>query len=75
MKKFLKEYLLTIAGVIAGAAAGYFYWKFAGCTSGSCAITSKPVNSTLYGALLGGLLLSIFRKDKKKYDVSGDHKQ
>lgn len=67
--------ILTIVGVAIGAIAGYFYWKFVGCSSGSCAITSKPLNSTLYGAVMGGLLLSTFKKDKKKYDVSGDNKQ
>jgi len=61
MKKFVKKHLLTIAGIVAGAAAGYFYWKFIGCNSGSCAITSKPFNSTAYGALMGGLIFSIFK--------------
>lgn len=75
MKAFAKKHLLTIIGVFIGAIAGYFYWKFVGCSSGSCAITSKPLNSTLYGAVMGGLLLSTFKKDKKNYDVSGDNKQ
>ncbi len=46
-------------GVLLGFAAGYAYYYFIGCASGSCAITSNPVNSTLYGGLLGGLLASI----------------
>ncbi len=65
MKKFVKKHLLTIAGVVAGAAAGYFYWKFIGCNSGSCAITSKPFNSTAYGALMGGLIFSIFKPSQQ----------
>ncbi len=64
MKKFVKKHLLTIAGIVAGAAAGYFYWRFAGCNSGSCAITSKPFNSTLYGAVMGGLIFSIFKRSQ-----------
>ena len=56
MKLFFK-YKLTILGVLLGAIAGYAYYHFVGCASGSCAITSKPLNSTLYGALMGGLLL------------------
>jgi hypothetical protein len=75
MKKFAKKHLFTIIGVAVGAVAGFFYWKFIGCSTGSCAITSNPVNSTLYGAAMGGLLLSTFKKDKKEYDVSGDNKQ
>lgn len=66
MKKWFNKYRAVIAGVLAGAVAGFLYWNFIGCSSGSCMITSKPVNSTLYGALMGGLLFStIFEKSKK----------
>ncbi|AZB27513.1 hypothetical protein EG339_01655 [Chryseobacterium bernardetii] len=70
MKKYGKKHLSTIIGMAIGAVAGYFYWKFVGCNTGSCAITSTPINSTFYGSIMGGLLLSIFKKDKKHYDVS-----
>lgn len=69
MKKFVKKHLLTIIGISAGAAAGYFYWKFIGCYSGSCSITSKPLNSTIYGAFMGGLLFSMFKKSDKKEEI------
>lgn len=62
MKKFLRKNLLTFIGVAAGFLAGYFYWKFVGCSSGTCSITSSPVNSSLYGAVMGGLLFSFFQK-------------
>lgn len=75
MKKFAKKHLLTMAGVFIGAIAGYLYWKFIGCTSGTCAITSNPLNSTIYGAVMGGLLFSIFKKDKKQFDISGSNQQ
>lgn len=55
-----------IIGVPLGALAGFLYWKFVGCSSGSCAITSKPFNSTVYGAVMGGLLFSIFQNNKNK---------
>lgn len=32
---------------------GYAYYFFIGCSSGSCAISSNPLNSTLYGAIMG----------------------
>ncbi|WP_091133944.1 DUF6132 family protein [Flavobacterium anhuiense] len=70
MKKFVKKHLLAIIGIIVGAVAGYLYWKFVGCSSGSCAITSSPMNSTLYGALMGGLLFSIFKKERQQDDIS-----
>lgn len=65
MKKFAKKHLLTIMGVFAGAMVGYFYWQQVGCSSGSCAITSNPASSTVYGAFMGGLLFSIFKKGNK----------
>lgn len=65
MKKWFKNNRLFFIGAILGAVAGYMYWKFVGCSSGTCAITSKPVNSSLYGALMGALLLSMFKKTNK----------
>lgn len=66
MKIFLKKNILTIIAVPLGALAGFLYWKFVGCNSGSCAITSNPYNSTIYGAAMGGLLFSIFKNNKNK---------
>ena len=66
LKNFLSKYKLTLIGIMVGAIGGYLYYYFVGCTSGTCVITSKPVNSTLYGALMGGLLLNIFKKENKK---------
>lgn len=74
MKKFIKKYLIALIGVVVGALAGYFYWQQIGCSSGACAITSSPINSTLYGAVMGGLLFSMFKKEKKqKDDLSGNN--
>lgn len=61
---YLWKNKLTVLGILAGAAGGYLYYHFIGCTSGSCPITSQPVNSTLYGAMMGGLLFSSFKKEK-----------
>ena len=62
MKEFLRANWLIIAGTLAGAVGRYLYWKLVGCSSGTCAITSNPLNSTFYGALMGGLFLSLFQK-------------
>ncbi len=60
-----KGIFLTTIGVVIGAIAGYLYYAEIGCLSGTCAITSKPINSTLYGGLMGGLLFNIFIKSPK----------
>lgn len=51
----------SITGVVVGAIAGYLYYSWVGCASGQCAITSSPINSTLYGAIMGALLLNIIK--------------
>jgi hypothetical protein len=60
-----KAIFITVIGVIVGAIAGYAYYHYVGCASGTCAITSKPMNSTLYGSLMGGLLFNLFVKENK----------
>jgi hypothetical protein len=59
-----------LAGVLLGSIGGFLYWNFIGCSSGTCSITSKPLNSTLYGALLGGTLLSALTPDQKQNNKS-----
>ncbi|MFC0774603.1 DUF6132 family protein [Terrimonas alba] len=62
ISKLFKRAWLPLTGAITGAAAGFFYWKFIGCTSGACAITSKPLNSSIYFAVIGALLFSMFQR-------------
>lgn len=72
MKKFLGNNKLLITGIVLGAVAGFLYWKLVGCNSGTCMITSKWPNSTAYGAIMGGLLLSMFKKEKSKQNESNN---
>lgn len=52
----------TIAiGVVAGGFAGFLYYRFIGCRSGVCFITRNPYISTVYWALLGGLIANILK--------------
>jgi hypothetical protein len=64
MKNFLLQNKFLIAGIVLGSVAGFLYWKLVGCNSGACLITSKWYNSTAYGALMGGLIFSLFKKEK-----------
>jgi hypothetical protein len=52
--------LKLIIGIIIGALAGFAYYKFIGCPSGACPLTSNPIISTIYGAVMGGLLSGVF---------------
>jgi hypothetical protein len=65
---FIKKHKLTLIGILIGALGGYLYYYFIGCASGTCSITSKPLNSTLYGAAMGGLILNSFQKVNPKAD-------
>lgn len=52
-------------GVILGGAVGFAYYYFIGCKSGTCAITSSPIISTMYGVLLGVLWTFPIKKKEK----------
>ena len=65
MIKFVENNILYIIGGIIGAVGGYLYYIYIGCDSGSCPITSSPTMSVIWGAAMGGLILSVFKKEKK----------
>lgn len=62
IKKIIQKNKVILFGALLGAVAGFLYWKFIGCKSGTCMITSHPVNSSIYGAIMGGLIFSLFEK-------------
>lgn len=41
-----------VVGAIVGGFAGYLYYRFVGCSSGACPITSNPYMTIIYGILL-----------------------
>jgi hypothetical protein len=61
-----------ILPVVAGALLGYAYYYYIGCNSGTCAITSSPYISTIYGGVIG-LLLVFPSKKKKKEKLNDDN--
>lgn len=48
------------AGV--GAVLGYAYYRYIGCATGTCPITSNPWISTIYGAVLGYMIAGIIMR-------------
>ena len=52
--------------IVGGAAAGYLYYRFFGCTSG-CAISSNPWNSMLYMGFVGWLMSGVLAPKKEEH--------
>ena len=74
--EILKTKRLALITLVLGAVGGFLYWKFVGCTSGTCPIRSVWYWSTLWGAvvgyLTGDLLNDIVLKMKKKRERQSD---
>ena len=66
MLNLVVKYKKYLIGIALGALAGFLYWRFVGCSSGTCPITSKWYNSAAYGALIGILMVNTKKKDKKE---------
>ena len=58
-----------LPGLVIGAVAGFFYWKFYGC-NGTCLITSSPLKSILYFSVMGALVNNMFKPQQKQSDES-----
>ncbi len=72
MKKFIQSKFWQILGGVIGALAGYIYWKEIGCSTGTCPITSKPLNSVVYFGVLGYFVsgtIKDFKEQSTKYKV------
>ncbi|MCD9018982.1 DUF6132 family protein [Parachryseolinea silvisoli] len=68
----MKHWIILATGIVIGGLGGFLYWYYIGCLSGTCAITSSPINSTIYGGVMGALLVNMFKpSDKKK--TQNDH--
>jgi phage shock protein E len=51
---------------VLGATLGYAYYHFVGCQSGSCAITSNPILSSVWGAAMGFFFFQSFFNSSSK---------
>jgi hypothetical protein len=70
IKEIFKSKRIQIIFLLIGAMGGFLYWRFVGCTSGTCAIKSVWYLTTLWGAamgyLVGDFINDIVQKRKKK---------
>ena len=69
----------VLSGGLIGALLGYIYYVQIGCVSGTCPITSNPISSSIYGAILGALVLELIhdtvrtiRNNRKKPQEAED---
>ncbi|HOT13377.1 MAG TPA: DUF6132 family protein [Bacteroidales bacterium] len=51
---FWKPFIATVIGMI----AGFLYYYYIGCSSGSCPITSSPYMSIIFGGFMGFFIVS-----------------
>jgi hypothetical protein len=56
-----RQMIPIVIGVLLGGAAGFLFYRFVGCRSGACRITSNPYLATIYGAVLGGLVANLLK--------------
>jgi hypothetical protein len=69
MNKISKKYVLLGIFILAGLAGGFLYWRFIGCKSGTCPITSNWHYSMLFGGVFGYLIgdsVNDYRKKRNK---------
>ena len=65
--KINKKKVLTLSiGIGVGLIGGFLYWRFVGCSSGTCGITANWHSSTLMGGVLGYLISDSFKEKKVK---------
>jgi len=72
LKGIFQSKRIQIIFLLTGAVGGFLYWRFVGCTSGTCAIKSVWYWTTLWGAamgyLVGDFINDIIQKRKKKVE-------
>jgi LytS/YehU family sensor histidine kinase len=60
INEFVKSWYFwkPFLGILVGGVAGFLYYHFVGCSSGSCFITSHSYSTIIFGGLSGYLITS-----------------
>jgi hypothetical protein len=61
VKASKKKMIVIVIGAVLGGIAGFLFYRFVGCSTGTCKIASNPYLSTVYWAFLGALLANLLR--------------
>ncbi|MFA5405089.1 MAG: hypothetical protein WC358_09160 [Ignavibacteria bacterium] len=66
----INKKIVILIGSLIGGLGGFLYWKFVGCATGTCPLTSNWMIMTGYGILIGYFLSDIIPVKKKQYENS-----
>jgi len=75
MKEKIKNNLIALIGIAVGFVGGLLYWKFVGCATGTCPLSSNWMIMLAYGGLTGGLIGNLIDekvRNRKTRDASAD---
>jgi hypothetical protein len=57
----MKTMARIVIGIVVGGALGFANYKFIGCRTGTCPLSSNPWVSTVVGMVLGGSIGGTFQ--------------
>lgn len=72
-KQIKVSQIIRIIPILLGAAAGYAYYHYVGCVTGTCPISSNPWSSTIMGAVIGWGFIP--RKKKSQNETKKETEQ
>lgn len=75
MKTFKNKLIFRIIITVLGVIAGYLYWRYIGCASGTCPIKSKWYLSSLYGGVFAYLISGFFIKHRQIDNKKSNQKE
>lgn len=61
-----KKVYIKLIGIVVGGIGGFLYWKFVGCASGTCPLTSNWMIMTGYGILIGYVITDFIPMKQKQ---------
>ena len=73
MSSLINRYWRTALFTLVGAGVGFVYWRFIGCTSGTCPITANWTSSTVMGGLIGLLAAPALKKENSNQNTTEEN--
>ena len=73
MSNIINRYWKTALFALVGAGVGFAYWRFVGCSTGTCPITANWTSSTLMGGLVGLLAAPAWQKNNLNQNKTAEN--